>query len=144
MRESSDRLFVLFLAVTSLEAQRFVCHVSQNVRIFCCISTLSVPWRTIRVPSVGPSLELTTGNYRCCSPCLRIATNAPWYIDNKQIHDDLGISYFSDRIRFLTGFGDLVISMLASGTQVRGSKPGRSRRIFRAKKSAACLPSEGE
>jgi hypothetical protein len=37
-----------------------------------------------------------------------------------------------------------VVSMLASGTQVRGFKPGRSRRIFRAKKSSACLPSEGK
>ena len=30
--------------------------------------------------------------------------------------------------------------MLASGTQDRGFDPGRSRRIFRAKKSTACLP----
>jgi hypothetical protein len=34
--------------------------------------------------------------------------------------------------------------MLASGTQVRWFKPGRSRRIFQAKKSSACLPSEGK
>jgi hypothetical protein len=37
-----------------------------------------------------------------------------------------------------------VVSTLASGTHVRGFKPGRSRRIFRAKKSSACLPSEGK
>ena len=30
--------------------------------------------------------------------------------------------------------------MLASGTQDRGFDPGRSRRIFRAKKSTVCLP----
>jgi hypothetical protein len=36
------------------------------------------------------------------------------------------------------------VSMLASGTQVRLFKPGQSRRIFRAKKSSACLPSEGK
>ena len=41
------------------------------------------------------------------------------------------------------GFGGLVVSMLASGTRVRGSKPGRSRWIFRAsEKSSACLPSK--
>ena len=34
--------------------------------------------------------------------------------------------------------------MLAFGTQVRGFKPGRSRRIFRVKKSSARLPSEGK
>ena len=40
----------------------------------------------------------------------------------------------------LSGFGGLVVSMLASGTQDRGFDRGRSRRIFRAKKSTACLP----
>ena len=35
-------------------------------------------------------------------------------------------------------------SVLAFSTQVRGFKPGRSLRIFRAKKSSACLPSEGK
>jgi hypothetical protein len=42
------------------------------------------------------------------------------------------------------GFGGLVISMLTSGTQIHGFKPCRSRRIFRAKKSSARLPSEGK
>jgi hypothetical protein len=41
-----------------------------------------------------------------------------------------------------SGFGGRVVSMLASGTHVRGFKPGRSRLIFRAKKSSACLPLE--
>jgi len=36
------------------------------------------------------------------SKCLRIATSAPWYIGNRQIHDDLGVPYFSDHIRYLT------------------------------------------
>ena len=35
-------------------------------------------------------------------------------------------------------------SVLAFSTQVRGFAPGRSRRIFRAKKSSARLPSEGK
>jgi hypothetical protein len=38
----------------------------------------------------------------------------------------------------------LVVSMLASGTQDCGFEPGRSRRIFRVKKSTTCLPSEGK
>jgi hypothetical protein len=37
-----------------------------------------------------------------------------------------------------SGFGGLVVSMLASGTQDRGFEAGRSLRIFRAKKSTAC------
>jgi hypothetical protein len=36
------------------------------------------------------------------SKCLRIATNSPWYIGIKQIHDDLGVPYFADHIRQLT------------------------------------------
>ena len=36
------------------------------------------------------------------SKCLRIATNTPWYIDNRQVHDNLGVPYFSDHIRSLT------------------------------------------
>ena len=43
-----------------------------------------------------------------------------------------------------SGFGGLEVRVLAFGTQVRGFKPGRSRRIFRAKKSSARLPSEGK
>jgi len=35
-------------------------------------------------------------------------------------------------------------SVLAFSTQVRGCKPGRSRRIFRAKRSSARLASEGK
>jgi hypothetical protein len=35
-------------------------------------------------------------------------------------------------------------SVLAFGTQVRGFKPGRSLRIFRAKKSSERIPSEGK
>jgi hypothetical protein len=33
-----------------------------------------------------------------------------------------------------SGFGGLGVSVLASGTQVRGFKPGRSRRIFKGRK----------
>ena len=41
--------------------------------------------------------------------------------------------------------GGLVVSILATGTRVRGFKPGRSRWIFRASgKSSVCLPSEGK
>jgi hypothetical protein len=36
------------------------------------------------------------------SKCLRIATNAPWYVGNRQIHEDLGIPFFADHIRALT------------------------------------------
>jgi hypothetical protein len=42
-----------------------------------------------------------------------------------------------------SAFVGLVVSMLPSGTQVSGFKRGRSRRIFRAKISSTCLPSEG-
>jgi hypothetical protein len=44
----------------------------------------------------------------------------------------------------VSGFGGLVVSMLAYGTQDRGFAPGRSRRIFRAKNSSALISSEGK
>jgi hypothetical protein len=43
------------------------------------------------------------------------------------------------------GFGGLVVSMLASGSRVRGFEPDRSRWIFSdVKKSSPCFPSEGK
>jgi hypothetical protein len=36
------------------------------------------------------------------SKCLLIATNAPCYFGNRQIHEDLGIPFFADHIRALT------------------------------------------
>jgi hypothetical protein len=50
----------------------------------------------------------------------------------------------NEQARALSSFGGIVVSILASGTQVHVFEPGRSRRIFRAKKSSACLPSEGK
>ena len=57
-------------------------------------------------------------------------------------------THISDSLMYLrykmSGFGGLEVSALASGTQVRRFKPGRSLRIFWAKKSSAHLPSEGK
>jgi hypothetical protein len=36
------------------------------------------------------------------SKCLRIATSAPWYVSNRQIHEDSGTPFFADHIRALT------------------------------------------
>jgi hypothetical protein len=44
------------------------------------------------------------------SKCLRIATNAPWYVGNRQIHEDLGIPFFADHIRALTKSFDSKLS----------------------------------
>jgi hypothetical protein len=46
---------------------------------------------------------------------------------------------------FLDGLCGLMVSMLASGSRVRGFDPDRSHWIFSdVKKSSACLPSEGK
>jgi hypothetical protein len=45
---------------------------------------------------------------------------------------------------YRNGFGGLVVSMLASGTQDHGFASSQGRRIFWAKKSSACLPLEGK
>ena len=36
------------------------------------------------------------------SKCLHLATGAPWYVSNRQIHEDLGVPLFADHIRALT------------------------------------------
>ena len=43
-----------------------------------------------------------------------------------------------------TGFGGLGVSVLAFGTQVRGFKPGRSRRIFKGEKILSTPSFRGE
>jgi len=40
------------------------------------------------------------------SKCLCLATGAPWYVSNKQIHEDLGVPLFADHIRALTASFD--------------------------------------
>ena len=47
-------------------------------------------------------------------------------------HDRAAIAAIFRVMLLLRGFGGLVVSMLASGTQDRGFDPGRSRRIFRS------------
>jgi hypothetical protein len=37
---------------------------------------------------------------------LCLATGAPWYVSNRQIHEDLGIPLFGDHIRALTASFD--------------------------------------
>jgi hypothetical protein len=44
----------------------------------------------------------------------------------------------------ISGFGGLGVSALASGTKFAGSNPDEAVGFFRAKKSSACLPSEGK
>jgi hypothetical protein len=36
------------------------------------------------------------------SKCLRLATGAPWYVSNRQIHEDVGVLLFAVHIRALT------------------------------------------
>jgi hypothetical protein len=40
------------------------------------------------------------------SKCLRLATGAPWYVSNRQIHEDLGEPLFADQIRAVTACFD--------------------------------------
>jgi len=66
-----------------------------------------------------------------------------WY-NNINIHLDEYNNINSHIDATIDGFGGLVVSMLASGTRVRGFKPGWSHWIFGSENSSACLPSEGK
>jgi len=35
------------------------------------------------------------------SQCLRLASGAPWYVSNRQIHEDLAVPLYTDHIRAL-------------------------------------------
>ena len=40
------------------------------------------------------------------SKCLRLVTGAPWYLSNRQIHEDLGVPFLADHISALTASFD--------------------------------------
>jgi hypothetical protein len=40
------------------------------------------------------------------SKCLRLVTGAPWYLSNRQIHEDLGVPLYADHVRALTASFD--------------------------------------
>jgi len=42
--------------------------------------------------------------------CLRLATSAPWYVSNRQIHEDLSVPLFADHITALTESFDAVLA----------------------------------
>ena len=44
------------------------------------------------------------------SKCLRLSTCVPWYVSNRQIHEDLGVPHFADHIRTLTARFDSKIA----------------------------------
>jgi hypothetical protein len=43
------------------------------------------------------------------SKFLRLVTCAPWYVSNRQIHEDLGVLLFADHIRALTASFDSIL-----------------------------------
>jgi hypothetical protein len=46
------------------------------------------------------------------SKCLWLATGAPWYVSNRQIHEDLSVLLFADHIRALTAsFNSMLADM---------------------------------
>jgi hypothetical protein len=69
--------------------------------------------------------------------CNQITLLILYYISSRVV-TLLTVTDAPKRLRWSRG------SVLAFGTQARGFAPIRSRRIFRAKKSSARLPSEGK
>ena len=66
--------------------------------VHCCTGSSFVPcpvWKLAAWSHVR-KLQVLQSNR------LRTATGAPWYITNRQIHEDLGVPFFADHIRALT------------------------------------------
>jgi hypothetical protein len=66
--------------------------------MFCFRSNSSVLWLTTRAPSGGSLLPAMS---RSCK-CLRVVTKASSYVSNRQMHEDLGITFFASHIRALS------------------------------------------
>ena len=80
--------------------------------------------------------EYSRPNARTHVPRLTCSGDCSHHTFSTLLCTDFSHIYFVRRLRWSRG------SVLAFSTQVRGFKPDRSRRIFRAKKSSARLPSE--
>jgi hypothetical protein len=67
---------------------------------FCTTSSSSVLWWITHVRSGGPLPAATSGSCKCYKTI--VFALVLWYVSNRQIHEDLGISFFADHIRALT------------------------------------------
>ena len=88
-------------------------------RLLNCKSDLSVRKRVLLYKQrIRPMMDYSCPDWRSDarthirrlqvlqSKCLRLAYGAPWYVSNRQIHEDLGFPLFTDRIRALTASFD--------------------------------------
>ena len=76
---------------------------SPSGMVFCCTRPMKDYAGPIRRSAVHPpvrKLQILQ------SKCLRIANNAPLYIGNMQIHEDMGAPFFADHISSLTEIFD--------------------------------------
>jgi len=71
--------------------------------------------------------------HTCKSKCLRLASGAPWYVRNRQIHEDLCVPLFADHIRDLTASFDSKAADVSLGRYVTLTK-GCPRRLMRKPK----------
>ena len=69
-------------------------------KAFYCIRISSVLWWTTRPSPGSPPLAPMSGN--CRSFNSSVATNAPWYIGNRQIHEDFEVPFFADHMIYIT------------------------------------------
>jgi len=56
----------------------------------------------MHAPRGAPIPAPMSGGYRRYHPSVRLATGAPWYVSNRQIHEDLGDPLLADHFRALT------------------------------------------
>ena len=89
------------------------------------------------------------------SKCLPLATGAPWYVRNRQIHEDLGVLLFADHIRALTenfdsNLADVGNPPFAATRQILKLTEGRPYRLKRKPRAAGdrtpveAIPRDGQ
>jgi hypothetical protein len=100
-----------------------------------------VAWLVAKVRMIQPAVEETVHSMRTIRRPQRSISRPLKKIPNA-LATPWTLAAMKDKQGYLSGFGGLVVSMLSSGTQVRGFKPSRSCQIFRGEKILS-LPSFG-
>ena len=105
----------------------------------CSSSVVSLITLTVTCESGTDSITTVTSGFK--DTCLiSHKYSVSHYLTNRQFfnnfttNEDIATKFEADLPHCVDGFGSLVVSILATGTRVRGFKHGRSR----------CLPSEGK
>jgi hypothetical protein len=120
----------------------FLVSVKHNYHYISYLNNrVSIPWLHVSVLYEHHQFSKSC-NIHFCLQLVFVLTNGISFVSQFLSTANESVYYSSYRPDE-DGFGGLVVSMLSSGTQVRGLKPGRSLWIFTKVKRILSMPSFG-